>query len=852
MPRYHTFLLANFIGLLLAAPASSTDLKPEDVPTFQLRARVASIGGEKPEGQEFSFRFGVGGEQVVTNGSQWSDSLPFEREQIEATLKGYPAIYMDGWPVVVQLNVGGVVDPTVVEAELKFDDGEAVAKFGGELFGPRWGILIWRNEAGEPQAATMADYNQRYWKVLQQVEVPEAQRPQHFPIVDRFIGGDDDRRDWQQGIEQLSRAGFSAIMLPPQAKLREMLLQAGQRRTAWAVYSPLGYAFDFDPEITGESIRMWAEEQAQPYLDAGYAHRDMALFAMSDEPGWYYPQMFEPLTKNPPALERFHQYLKAQGLKPQDVGAKGWDEVRPVGRSQARDLPSKRLFYWTMRFFPHDSAQHFARSTKALEEAFYPEVPVLTNWNFFSGRFYVPGPVANNRDKQSSDAAMGGHDWLEFGRLRGSTMLWTEDWFPDSQAYQWSFYCAKLRCAAEKGEVQFGGYVIPRTAGDREDGILQKILSIVGSGGKAVKYFVFGPEYNFPGNCYSEKAHVLPKMAEAHAMIGAAEELLWPGQRPKPLVAILHPRSAQVWDAKEIAVPMQIRDATNTNLNGSTVDYMAEVFDLYLALQHANVPVDFVEENDLSPEGLNDYRVLYVTEPNIPVERQRGLTEWVKRGGTLVTVSGAGTRNRYDEASSLLSEATGIVEQPRDRLLVADTKTLPDVGNGNGTHGEFTAVGVRGRLEEADGGAEARFEDGSPAVVQRTVGQGRAIHFAWMPGLSYWKSSGQTEDGLPVGFSKPIRDWIVWPVELATVERPVTVDQVLVETPLLVSESGAAVTVLNWTGKSIERLTVTVEVPFEIRSVESLRQGPLDFQQKDGRIETVVPLAAADILLLKR
>ena len=92
-------------------------------------------------------------------------------------------------------------------------------------------------------------------------------------------------------------------------------------------------------------------------------------------------------------------------------------------------------------------------------------MPILTNWNFFSGRLYVPGPVANNKEKQNPDAAMGGHDWLEFGRLRGGTMLWTEDWFGDNKAYQWSFYCVKLCCVAEKGNVQFGGYVIPRTVG---------------------------------------------------------------------------------------------------------------------------------------------------------------------------------------------------------------------------------------------------------------------------------------------------------------------------------------------------------------------------------------------------
>lgn len=43
-----------------------------------------------------------------------------------------------------------------------------------------------------------------------------------------------------------------------------------------------------------------------------------------------------------------------------------------------------------------------------------------------------------------------------------------------------------------------------------------------------------------------------------------------------------------------------------SDLNRATVDYLAEVFDLYLALQHANIPVEFIDEDDLSPQGLND------------------------------------------------------------------------------------------------------------------------------------------------------------------------------------------------------------------------------------------------------
>jgi hypothetical protein len=844
-PLLALLLTTSITGHVLA----QAKLKPEDTPSFKLRARITSVGKEDPAGKKFSFRLSVPSAAPTSTGKEWSDWLTFGDKQIEATLKGYPANYLKGYPVVVRLSVGGVVDPTLVEAELKFDETGEVFPLTGELYGPSLGILLWRDDKKRPQGATMAVYNRRYWKVLEGVEVPPAQRPKRFPIVDRFIGGDDDRTDWREGVEQLSRAGFSAIMLPPSRPIRDVLLKAGYRRTAWAVYSPPGYAFDHDARITPEAIADWAKKQAKPYLDAGYAPEDMALFALSDEPGWYYPHAFKALEANPAALARFHDYLEKQGLKLADVGAEKWADVRPLGRSKAVDLPSRRLFYWTMRFYAWDSARHFAECTKALEKEFYPGLPILTNWNFFSGRLYVPGPVANNSAKTDPDAAMGGHDWMEFGRMRGGTILWTEDWFADAKAYQWSFYCSKLRCAAEKGGVQFGGYVIPRTAGDREDGIVQKILCVVGSGGKAIKYFVFGPEYNFPGNCYSERARVMPKMAEAHRMIGAAEDVLWPGKRPRPEVAILLPRSAQMWDAKKMAVARGISDATNHNLNGATVDYMAEVYNLYLALQHANVPVDFVEEDDLSAAGLKPYRVLYLTAPNVPEENQRGLAEWVRSGGTLVTVTGAAARDRYDDPCAVLADAVGIKEKPRERLLVANANVLKEIDKGRGANGDFTAFGVRGTLETRDG-VEAMFANGDPAVVRRGVGKGRVVHFAWLPGLSYWRSATAGDKGTV--YSASARRWVTWATELAGVRPPVKVDQPLIETPLLLSDAGAAVTLLNWTGSPVDKLRVSVRLPFKVRTIESIRHGPLSYDAADDEVAFSVPLGAVDIIKLKK
>jgi len=859
-------MLTALILLVLFAEAALAKFPATEVPTFKIRAHVVNINGQDPAQKPFSFTLGK--TKVDVKGTAWAEGLAFTVNDAEACLapNNYPNMYMGGWPVVTGMSVNGVTDTTAIEGELILDEQPAApVKFTARLFGGRLGLLVWREADKSPHIATMAQYNQRYWAALKTVQVTDAQRPKHFPIIDRFIGGDNDRSDWETAISSLSKAGFSVLTLGADKTSRDMLLKVGLDKTAGGIYNPPGYVFDFtrgnNENTSPAGVEKWAKDIAQQFTNGGYPLKDVAAYAMSDEPGWYYPSSLTALQNDQPAMARFRDFLQAQGLKPQDVGAEKWDDVQPIGRSKVMDaadgtpapLAARRLFYWTMRFFAWDSSRHFAISTRALEEAFYPNIPIFTNFNFFSGRLYVPGPVANNGAKDSTDAAMGGHDWLEFGRMRGSTMLWTEDWFGDGQAPQWSFYSAKLRCAAQKGGVEFGGYVIPRTAGQRQDGIVQKILTVIGNGGKGLEYFVFGPEYNFPGNCYSENVKVLPQMAEAHAMIGTAEDVLWPGRVPQPEVAILSPRSAEMWDCKNVPIPNNIiYDATNTNLNARTVDYMAEVFNLYTALQHANIRADIVEEDDLSPARLAPYKVLYVTEPNIPAEFQQGLLEWVKGGGTLVMVSGAGAYDRYNDPCDILSKGIGIAEAPRERMIIANLAAVAEACKGTYQGAAFTIYGPCGTfLTPPAEGVIASCADGTPAVVQRAVGQGMVYHFTWMPGLSYVKSQTGNTNGLPSGFSTTIRDMITAPVKAAKVASQVTVNQPMIETPLLLSEKGAAVTLLNWTGTDQQKLTLYARVPFKAAAVTSVKQGRLKFTQTDGVVNCTLPLDEADIVMIK-
>jgi hypothetical protein len=337
-------------------------------------------------------------------------------------------------------------------------------------------------------------------------------------------------------------------------------------------------------------------------------------------------------------------------------------------------------------------------------------------------------------------------------------------------------------------------------------------------------------------------------MAEAHGMIGAAEELLWPGRRPQAQVAIMAPRSALPWDALDTK-GAPIRDAGNPRIDGNTVDYMSEAYCLYMALQHANIPCDWVEEDDLSVQGLAGYRVLFLTAPDVPAENQRGLTEWVQAGGTLATVSGAATGDRYHEPCTVLSDFTGIQEAPRERLLVEKTQGLPVVAEGTGACGAFRAVGVHGELRAGEYGVKASFTNGAPAVVEQSRGKGRVVHFAWMPGMSYLNTVQGAPNGLPVGFSVSVRDWITYPVEASGAEPSVAVDIPMIETPVLLSEKGAAVTLLNWTGEKQTQVKMTLRLPFEIGRAKAVKAGELTLRRVERGVVLDMPLGAADIVM---
>ena len=852
MTQHSTIVAVATLAMIMscvteAVAQNASALEARQIPLFRIRARVTEMGGHEPPAQSVTFKFKVGNQTASTQGTEWGPWLDFTTAGGKTTPESSLKSARQDRPTIQKLllQVSPAVNPTLVSAQVRFSEPAQTVDLQGDLFGPNLGIMVWRDAStGAPRAATLADYNQRYWHEFDATPLSVSERPKHFLIVDRFIGGDDDLRDWQEGISHLAQTGITAMLVPASAPLRSMLLKAGLQKIA------LGGGISGGPLGLGSStadIQKWSSSFASKYFKADYQPADFSLFALADEPGWYYPSSLEDVDKNPELLETFRHYLAEQHLTPAMLGTTTWEQIHPIGHSKvsaSAPLPTRRLFYWTCRFFPWYAADHMRQGTNELHHVFTPELKTFSNWNNFAGQFYFEGFPAHNPNPQSPDAAMAAPDWFESGRMHATDLVWTEDWFSNDRAYQWSFYSAKFRSIAYKNGLEFGGYIVGRSDGEPLDGFLQKVLALIGSGAKAVFYYNFGPEYTFPGNSYSEYPGATTQFARADKMIAAAEDVMWPGRQPSAQVAILQPRSAEVWDGLHIPPGSRILGVTNNNLNSQTLDYMAEIFDEYLALEMSNIPADFVGEDELTDGTLDKYKVLYITEPDIPTEGQQAIAQWIKSGGTLAMVPGAAQGDRYDELANNLASLAGSPSHQRAYMWsVLMLKQAEVIGNAP----VFGAPPEPARV----GKVISSFNDHTPAVFQNNVGRGHVIYFSYFPGLAFGRLALDLHSRLQYDAkADSLRNLVLTPVRLAGVSPLVQVNTPYVETPMLVSSAGAAITLLNWTGRDLASINVNVRTSLHVAKAVSMTHGTITLHREGDLVTFSIPLGAADIVKL--
>src|SRR5690606_30538042 len=154
-------------------------------------------------------------------------------------------------------------------------------------------------------------------------------------------------------------------------------------------------------------------------------------------------------------------------------------------------------------------------------------------------------------------------------------------------------------------------------------------VSEAARGIKAFKSFAYGPRWaTHEGSPWQTATAIWFDHATAVREIGAVEDLLLPAQ-PRPAeVALFYSSASDAWTHKR------------------NLAFGFERMHTWLALTHAQVPVDVVHESEVEQGLLEQYKVCYLSDPHLTRASAVKLRSWVERGGTLILTAGAA---QFDE-----------------------------------------------------------------------------------------------------------------------------------------------------------------------------------------------------------
>ncbi|HEY3321421.1 MAG TPA: hypothetical protein VGP72_13195 [Planctomycetota bacterium] len=482
-----------------------------------------------------------------------------------------------------------------------------------------------------------------------------------------------------------------------------------------------------------------------------------------------------------------------------------------AGNGAKATLARRRLFYHSQRFCHLAVARQNAAHMKELL-ALFPNAHAYNN--------YSPHPPMFG-------GTMNTTDWFIVARNAGQNLGWGEDW---ATGGSWgmgtfqsvSYYGALVDCSTRKGGYPSGFYVCVNCGN-----AARKMFSCVAQGITWLHLYDWGPIDNWAdgSNAWSEHRGEYYNVAVAAHALGPADELIAKGQREPRQTAILYNRSHEI-------------------VSGTEGHFIHDCMWTFVALKNAHYPVDIILEEDLTPEQLARYKVLYVWGFNIERRHLSVLRGWVEAGGTLVGSACFGTRDVYGEP---LDDTVALFGASQ-KLNPSDGKAHPKAQFGLSditTATEITTAGLTAALTPTTGKSVASFDGGSCAAVAGTLGKGKTLLLGLQPGLSF-QASGKA--------LSPAREWLVAPVAKALGHPRAELSYHASEVTLFEHPSGLAVLLADFgDGKQPKEGSVlSVEPRREIKSVLSTLHGPLSFEKVGERLEIKVPfLDPVDVIILR-
>lgn len=573
---------------------------------------------------------------------------------------------------------------------------------------------------------------------------------------------------------------------------------------------------------------------------------------------------------------------KVDALKKQEAARKGGlTDVKIVSYGDEIHLPPLPLTdaefgaWLTGRGVKYDGAVKFVPGEKKHPLYYYSQLAAREK----GGAMYAAGTAYLKSKGVLTGANYSPHanflvteiDYVRTFKLKAMSMPWAEDYawqIAEFSPQVVGYLTSALRCGAKYDDLPIHMYVMPHSPGQVPGEFRRSFYTAVGHGAKMVNYFCASPSaVGYTEN--SVDSYDLPMWMQIHACThdaGTFEGYVLDGKvRPAKVGLLLS----------------SVDDLITGVNNFSLALHNNERKAIYYALRHANVPVDFVTEDDVIEGRAKDYKLIYVTQQYVHTRCIDALQKWCEAGGIAVALCGGGMWDEFQRenpAAARLYGATGskIDADPQlvSRYLLKENTPffakhdLPryepfDTASWLGLKG-VPVIAWKQPLKVAGGKLLGEFRDGSPAVVMKDHGTGgMTMLFGFLPGQAYLKTGlplrpvdrGASADGfshfLPTTLSHELRVRIADDfVPNKNSFRPVTVSAPLVETTVIDSPGKMAVTLVNWTPTPQKSVTVTVRDVPRAAAVRSVERGALKHEIRNGDLVVELPLDAADMLLI--
>jgi hypothetical protein len=628
----------------------------------------------------------------------------------------------------------------------------------------------------------------------------------------RLLGRADTRYSRQIGTPEEATAELTAYL--------DKIAPYGRTPTLTPIYAVCGIPdaqrrFGFVDESKGANVYVDWRRQSLAQLEAkcqklsADQRKAIGVVSLGDE-------ISLPVPTGAAAAAGFAAYLKEQGVPASEIGTAAQFSVDAKLKTT-----QPAVYYWSRRYQNHFGRQMMKDATDVIRK-YCPQAGVGAN--------YSPHGTP-------AQAFLGNvSQWVTTFRDDALTLPWSEDYVwqvpvasPQMNEISLDLFRAGIRGKPDRKILM---YVMPHWPGNTPSMWRRLFYGDLAHGMKMVDLFEFQPVWM----AYTENHCSLPEtyaiVKRALHELGLFEDIIQAGHVCDGQVALWFSETGDIWDDN----------------NGSFGPAKSA---LYLAVRQQQVPLDIVIEGD----SLDAYRVLYLTDQHVSEAASKKIADWVRRGGRLFVTAGAGAFDEYNQPNKILLELIGrhdfTIEAPADKQVGFLKQDLPFAT-------PVATLEWHGSKIPAYG-AVALTHD-SPVTV-REAGKGQVTVCSFLPSLTWLKPAiplkpvdrGSTDDAMahfmPINFDPAMTELIGSPCD--GLVRPVQASVPMVETTVIESPKGVVIPVVNWTGKPVAGLQLTINRPLPGKNITLASGAKISTKTDKDALVLTFDLDVADAVIVR-